>query len=168
MTLVAALDTMAFAWALRDTTASVAQHDRQVQQQALDLFRWLDGEGAQIVIPAISAAELLTPLDQEAQQRMLQLLSRRCRAAVFDLRTAGIAASLYRQTADIKPQYAEATTPTRFFRADTLIVASAKAAGATHFFSHDKACRSIAARAGMIALGLEDDPNYPLLHKDDE
>lgn len=163
MNLVAALDTMAWIWALKPTGQAKNEAERVNCERAASLFTWLENQQAQIIIPAICAAELLTPLEEPEQNKMLALIAGRCRPAMFDLSSAALAAHLQRLAlADREKQ--PANKPARhILRADTLIVASAKTAGATHFFTEDRRCKSIAVNAGLVVMGLDDDPNMPLL-----
>jgi len=172
MSLVVALDTMAWIWALKPADQAANATERDYCERAAGLFAWLDDKQADIVVPAVCVAELLTPLGEREQNRLLATLSARCRPAVFDLRTAAMAATLFRQAAaqrkpaakssKSKGKSAPKATPRHVLRADTLIVASARAAGATHFITEDAGCRKVAELAGLIALGLDDDPGFAL------
>ena len=161
-----AVDTMTVIWALRDAGPSVAKRDRSKQTQAIELIDWLENNETEIIVPAVVIAEVLTPLDAQQERRFLQINASRFRPAPFDLHAASVAARLYRENQDLKTHYRAAEGPTRFFRADSLIVASAKVAGATDFYSDDNLCRQFAMRAGMQGLRLDADPDRPLFNQD--
>jgi hypothetical protein len=88
---------------------------------------------------------------------LIATLSERLVCPSFDLHAAAIAADLWAQhqklPADL--QY----TKRHVLKADVMIVASAKAIGATDFYTHDKRCRALAGIM-MTAHDLPtDDPD---------
>lgn len=163
MSLVAALDTMAWIWAFKPPEHAKNNTERINCDRAARLFIWLEERKAQIIIPTVCVAELLTPLDEAEQHQMLALISRRLRPAVFDLPPSALAARLHRQAMEDRQKQKGDKPARHVLRADTLIVASARTAGATHFFTEDQDCRKIAERAGLKAMGLDDDPMMPLM-----
>ena len=71
--------------------------------------------------------------------------------AVFDLRAAALAAMLFQQSESLPK---EAGVARACIKADILIVASAKVAGATQFYSHEPRVRKLAVLAGMEGKNL--------------
>jgi hypothetical protein len=70
---------------------------------------------------------------------------------VFDLPTAAYAANLFQQVHQV-PKTADVTRAC--VKADVMIVATAKIAGAREFYSHEPRVRHYAELAGMIAKDL--------------
>ena len=70
-------------------------------------------------------------------------LSERFNCPIFDLQAASIAADLWVRHKNLPPD--QRYQSRQLLRANAMIVASAKAAGATCFYSHDKNCRTLAA-----------------------
>ena len=153
--MIVGIDTMTAVWGLRHGGPAVAERDLEKREKARALIERLDRDGADIVLPAVAVAELLVPLTGEEESAFLVEVTRRCVPATFDLRAATLAAQLYRNHA-IRDEYRQGEGPTRMFRADTLIVASARGAGATRFYTDDGRCRKLATLAGMEGLGLAD------------
>ncbi|GMU24726.1 MAG: hypothetical protein AMXMBFR13_47980 [Phycisphaerae bacterium] len=143
--MICGLDTMALIWGLRD----VGNTEPEMEKRALILLKQLDADEADVVISSITVAELLTPLDPKTQTGFLAELHKQFRIAPFDLSAAALAADLYRTSmATHDPRTRQGR---KVVRADTLIVASLKMAGARSFYSHDRNCRNMVQRAGMVA-----------------
>jgi len=117
-----------------------------------------------IVLPTIAISEVLVPVPPAQRSALIAELSERFLCPSFDLRAADIAADLWAKHKSLPKdsQYKNR----HVLRADAMIVAAAKSAGATIFYSHDKVCRTLAA---LIMDGRDlpkDDPNDMFL-KDD-
>ena len=140
---------MTLVWGLRDKGRS---QEPEKEERAQLLLRQLDDEEADVLIAAVTVAELLTPLKDREQATFLAELNRQFRVAPFDLSATALAADLYRLSKESEDPHSRPAR--RVLRADTLIVASLKMAGATTFYSHDRSCRKMAERAGMAAHDL--------------
>jgi hypothetical protein len=104
-------------------------------------------EDSTIVLATISVAELLVPVPVHQKGPLTLKLNAHFHVYPFDLKAATIASDLWAayktQSNGNKVKYADRNV----LKADMMIVASAKAAGATDFYSHDKECRKL---AGLI------------------
>jgi len=106
------------------------------------LFERLEREQAQIIVPSIVVSEYLTKINPNLHQAVLAEMSSRFLISSFDVRCASIAASLYTRGSEGRVRGQANTRNT--LKADCLIVASAKAANATAFYTADAGCRNIA------------------------
>lgn len=134
-----ALDTMILIWGIR-RGGKASQKGRE--HRAGILLRTLEEQKAQVVVPTISIAELLVPVPREDHGKFINELQKRFICPPFDVQAASIAADLWRQNSTLTEidQLSRKT-----LKADVQIIATAKAAGATKFFSHDRKCRKLTA-----------------------
>jgi hypothetical protein len=124
-----------------------------LQERAKLLIYKAADQGDIIVIPAMAISELLVPVPLGQHGAIIQVLEKNFQCPPLDLPAASIAADLWARFRSVsKSQPAIATR--NVLRSDAFIVASARAANATHFFSHDKQCRTLAELAGMKASDL--------------
>ncbi len=145
-----AIDTMTLIWGIRKDGP-----DEQ-QKRAKFLFQKLEEEKAQVIVPAIVVAEYLVPVRQDERDRVAALLGESFRVVPFDIRCTVLAAQIFGQ---FKKGKASKTVGGRdLLKADAMIVASAKAAGASVFYTDDKRCRKMAGSV-MEARGLPDIPS---------
>ncbi|HUT14257.1 MAG TPA: hypothetical protein VMY42_27475 [Thermoguttaceae bacterium] len=95
-----------------------------------------------IVLPTIAVSEVLVPVPAAQRGLLLTELSGRFLCPSFDLQAAALAADLWSTHKKLPNdlQYKNR----HVLRADAMIVAAAKSAGATKFYSHDKRCRALA------------------------
>jgi len=96
-----------------------------------------------IVLPTVAVSEILVPVPKGQRGILAAKLSERFLCPSFDLSAAAIAASLWSQYKKLPSDLKYKKRPV--LRADAMIVAAAKAAGATKFFSNDKRCRALAS-----------------------
>jgi hypothetical protein len=150
-----ALDTMVLIWGgLRrsvPSNPSAAAHAAEMEYRSRVLLRDLEEKGETIIIPAVSVAELLVPLDPSEHGNFMAILTQRFFCPPFDLRAASLAAQLWQYHRGLPPKEQMQRS---VLKADVLIISVAKAAGASAFYSHDEKCRKLAVRAGMKALDL--------------
>jgi predicted nucleic acid-binding protein len=124
---------------------------RDMERRARVLLNQLDEDKASVIIPSVAVAELLVPIDEADHATFLSELQRRFICPPFDLRAASIAAQLWRSHRQLpKSDQVKRTT----LKADVLIVATARAAGAARFYSHDKKTRRLAALVGIEGFDL--------------
>ena len=125
------------------------------------LFDMHLGKGkAPIILPSIAVSEILVPVPEAQRGVLTAKLSSLFVCPAFDLAAAAIAASLWSEYKKLpeSSQYKRR----HVLRSDAMIVASAKAAGATEFYTHDRKCRTL-ANLVMIARDLPtNDPEHPL------
>jgi predicted nucleic acid-binding protein len=109
------------------------------------LLAQLARKKATLLLPAVALSELLIPVPEAEKGTLIAELTKRFLCQPFDIKSAAIAASLWTQHKQKKLPPDEQYKERHVLRADCMIVASAYAAGATDFFSHDNHCRSLAA-----------------------
>ena len=109
-----------------------------------------------ILLPTVAISELLIPIPSTQRGALIATVQKLFVCPAFDLPAASIAAELWSQHKKL-PQDQQYDRR-QVLRSDSMIIASAKAAGATDFYSHDKKCRALAAMV-MKAHDLPtDDP----------
>lgn len=153
--MIVAIDTMVLIWALPHVTKKVkrqtVQDTSDLQRRAGILLHELSEENVTIVVPTITASEWLTGIDTNHHGTFLAELEKQFLLAPFDLPSAACAARLFQLSHAIPKE----TKPTRVcLKADVLIVATAKMAGATAFFSNDAHVRDLAKLVGMASHDL--------------
>jgi predicted nucleic acid-binding protein len=97
---------------------------------------------ATVFLPTVAIAELLVPVPESQKGVLIAQLGERFVIPPFDLRAAAIASDLeakYRNLSQA-PRYEQRNV----LKADAMIIASAKAAGAVEFFTSDQRCRTMA------------------------
>lgn len=95
-----------------------------------------------VVLPVVAIAELMVPIAAHKRGALLTDLSKRFVCQPLDLRASVIAADIWanRHRGGRAPAYGRDV-----LKADAMIIASAKAAGSTKFYTHDKKCRNLAS-----------------------
>lgn len=157
MKITVALDTPVLVWALPWPSKTKATQDEVVmRQRARLLLRDLVKVDAKIIVPSIVASEYLIGVPADKRGQVLSEISSRFFCASFDILASEWAAKLWHQARALPKE--EQPQQRQVIRADTMIVASAKVAGAKHFYSHDAFCRKVAEYAGMAARDL---PTHP-------
>jgi hypothetical protein len=96
-----------------------------------------------ILLPTIAISELLVPVPTAQKGALIALLQRKFVCPPFDITAASIAADLISQHQKLPQE--QKYDKRNVLRADAMIVASVRAAGATDFFSHDGNCRALAS-----------------------
>lgn len=96
-----------------------------------------------VILPAVAVSEILVPVPSTNRGILTAKLASMFVCPSFDLPASAIAAELWAKHKKLKPSQHRQR---QVLRADAMIVASAKAAGATLFYSHDKKCRQLASQ----------------------
>lgn len=149
---IIAIDTQALVWGVRH------EGPDEMQQQARWLFEYIEQADALVVLPTVVLSEFLTGVKQQDRPRVAQAISERFTVAAFDSKAAYLAAELYQSSENSKPKGVPGGRSV--LRADSMIVATAKAFGAEIFISHDTACRKMAKKIGLIDMDLPNiEPN---------
>jgi hypothetical protein len=99
----------------------------------------------------VTVAELLCAVEPQDHGNFVAALTNRFFCPTLDLRASALAAELWRYHRGLP---SEQQIQRSVLKADVLIIATAKVAGATTFYSHDEKCRKLASRAGMRARDL--------------
>lgn len=113
-----------------------------------------------IVLPTIAISEVLAPVPTNQRGALLSELAQLYLCSPFDLRAADIAAGIL---SEYKKSPGGSQYKRHVLRADAMIVATAKSAGAKDFYSHDKKCRAL---ADLVMTGRDlptRDPNNMFL-----
>jgi predicted nucleic acid-binding protein len=132
------LDTNALIWAIKDECTPGQEDMKRRAQLAL---RLIERDGMGVIIPTVALAELVTPMQDRVAGEFIAAAEERFVIAPLDTRAASIAAKLWRA----HKKFREADRLKRtVLKADALIIASAYCAGASLFYSHDRACRKLA------------------------
>jgi predicted nucleic acid-binding protein len=150
-----ALDTNILIWGgLRPPNADgapLSSHAAEMTYRSQALLIDLEKKGEKIIVPVVSVAELLVPIDLNQRGAFLAVLTTRFFCPPFDMHAASLAAELWRFHRSLP---ASEHLDRKLLKADVLIVATAKVAGASAFYSHDAKCRKLAIHAGMKAFDL--------------
>ncbi len=146
---------MTLIWGLKRARRRKPQEDPaatlDLQRRSRILLQTLDQQKAKIFVPTVAVAELLTGIRSEDHGRFIAELQKRFFCPPLDLRASALAAQIwqkYRSLPSRDPLQRDV------LKADVLIIAIAKAAGATVFYSHDKNCQKLAVLATMTARDL--------------
>lgn len=97
-------------------------------------------------------SEILVPVPIARRGALIAELTARFVCPAFDLPAAAIAADLWARHKSLPP--ALHYDSRQLLRSDVLILASAKAAGATDFYTNDHKCRALCSLAGMTTARL--------------
>ncbi len=141
------LDNNILIWGIRGISTP-GQEGMISRTQAL--FEDLDASDAHIMVPAVVVSEFLTGLPKAQHQSLLEVLNRRFELPPFDVRTAAVAAGLWRDAAERNPQFREELkeafpgTQKVKIKADIMILATALVRKADILYTHDGPLRTIA------------------------
>lgn len=142
--MIAGIDSMTliYAGAVPAKSKKKSQDFIELSIRANILLHGLVRKKATIILPTIAVSEVLVPVPSTKVGTLVATLSERFLCAPFDLQAATIAASLWSQHNQLAKNLRYGDR--QVLKADTMIVSTAKAAGATDFYSHDKQCRALA------------------------
>lgn len=143
-TKIVAVDTHCVTWGMRPPKADDSDHTKEMRGRARILFQILDDEKARIVLPCIAIAELLVPVSKADRSRFLKVLNEKFICASFDVPATELAAELWEHHRSFPKDAQYQDRP--LLKSDLLVIASAKAHGASVLYTHDRRCRSIAAQ----------------------
>lgn len=136
----ACLDNNILIWGVRGVATSGQE---EMIQRAQTFFEDLDTSDADILVPSVVVAEFLAGVPKQQHLGLLDVLNRRFQVVPFDVRTAAVAAELWRDAAErnphLKDQIREAFPGTERakIKADLMILATALARGADVLYTHD-------------------------------
>jgi predicted nucleic acid-binding protein len=156
-----ALDTMVLIWGLAKL-GSRRGNPRQpdlvdLQTRSLILIDMLEEAKETVIVPTVTVGELLLGVKPDRHDDFLAEIQARFFCPPFDLRAAAMAAKLWQTHRELpKSEQLER----KLLRADVMIVATAKVAGAARFYSHEPKMRRLAEHAGLEAFQL------PVRHPD--
>jgi len=145
---VVAIDTQTLIYALKKPKNEA---ERELCRRSKLLFDAFADSGTQVIIPTVVIAEYLVGLDPARYGSFIAELQNRHICAPFDIRAACVAAELWRKHRRL-PKRQQITRST--LKADVLVIATAKVAGADAIYSNDKKVRSLAEKTGLEGRGL--------------
>lgn len=149
--MIVVLDTQILIWGGIRESENLNGVERELLQRTAWLLDYLEDIRAKIIIPTIVAAELSVPLPAPKRDDFMARLSERFILKPFDVHAASVAADLF---ASVMADHTSAPATRRVLSADVKIVATAKSARVTKFYSHDRGCLRIAHLAGLDAYDL--------------
>ena len=145
-----AIDAMVLIWGLQKPhhkgKKATNQDVADMRRRAKLLLRTLAEAKETVVVPAIVVSEVLLGIRPAEHGEFIAALQEHFFMPPFDVRAASLAAQLWLETRELPKEQQPARTT---LKADVLIVATAKVAGAEVFYSHDGNFRKLAGRAGM-------------------
>jgi predicted nucleic acid-binding protein len=148
---VVSIDSQVLGWYVQDPSKNSDGRIRRARWLIDDLAR----EKVQILLPSLALSEFLHPVDEIDRRAIWATVAEVLHIAPHDAHAAEIGAKLA-VLALARPRSEPGDR--QVAKADAQIVASAKAAGATVFYSDDQSCRALAEAAGMEARVLPDIP----------
>lgn len=144
---VVCLDLHILIWGIRSISAT---GQKEMINRAQSLLTELDDSNAHILVPAVVVTEFLAGVPKETHTKLLEVLNRRFQLPPFDVRTAAIAADLWRIGAEKDPSLRDVIRETfpavtnAKIKADTMILATALMRKADILYTHDGPLRTIA------------------------
>jgi predicted nucleic acid-binding protein len=137
MSLVA-IDTNILVWGIR------RQGPHEKQERAQWLFQELEESQAQVIVPTVALAEYLRPFNTAEQRtEIIAQFEERFLIMPFDTRCTSLAAWLFNKGQELRQSGVEGGR--NQLNADSMIVATAAAAGAERLYSEDEGMRNLAA-----------------------
>lgn len=145
-----AADTMTLIWGIKSPGAKPGNPRQQdlaeMQCRAHILLDILERQKATIIIPSVSVAELLVGVAPAQHANFLAEIQKRFRCPSFDLPASQLAAWLWLEHRKLP---AADQLQRTVLKSDVMIIATAKVAGASDFYSDEAKCRKLAKLAGM-------------------
>jgi len=149
--IVVAIDSNIIVWGVRDVNKrKLSKKDREKSERCQWLFWDLKERKATIVLPSIAVSEVLRGVEPSRQQKFSDKLQTYFLLSPFDHKASQIAGQLWHERLRSMTAHPD---PSAKIKADMLIVASAKSAGASAFYSDDQGALKIASLV-MDARGL--------------
>lgn len=141
------LDNHILIWGLR--RVSTPGQESMISRTAA-LLEDLDASDADVLVPAVVVAEFLAGVAKPQHAALLEVLNRRFQLPPFDVRTAAIAAELWRNAAERNPHLREIIRETfpgaekAKIKADMMILATALVRKADVLYTHDGLLQKVA------------------------
>ena len=134
-----ALDTNILVWGSREGSDPKT---KDLERRARILFELLERDKARVIVPSIVLAEFLVGVAPEEHTKVMEQFRQTFYCPPFDVAASVIAADLWRKHATYDPKDKQQR---KILKADVLIIATAKVAGAQCFYTHDDKCRKLAS-----------------------
>ena len=139
--MIIGIDTHVLIWGHRDWPPRVGATERDVEMQkrARILIRQLSDQQNMILVSNVTVAELLCRVEKSMHGNYISMLEKRFFLKTLDLRAVSLAADLWMRYRALPGQPSTGAALVRdTLRSDCPIVATAKAGGASRFYSNDK------------------------------
>jgi hypothetical protein len=150
---IVGIDTQTLIWGMPYPSKPRPTQDvAEMRRRAGLLFRSLQEQEATVIIPTVVVSEFLAGIAPEKRGDVLSNLSSRFHCVSFDVLASDLAATLWDKTRPLPRT--DLPQQRQVLKADILIVATAKIAGATWFYSHEAPCRKLAELAEMEGKNL--------------
>ena len=141
---IVAIDSMILVWGVR-------REGKPGQiKRAGWLFHTLDEDHAQIIVPSVSLAEYLVPVNPSSHNDVIAPLAKRFILAPFDAHCAALAARLFVEGKEDRDM--DCKNARNLLKSDSLIIATAVVHGAKTFYSDDAKCRNLAKRVNRLIV----------------
>lgn len=149
------LDTMILIWGLQrphHKAKRTKQNVAEMQRRSRILLNELSASKEIIIAPTVAISELLCGVERKDHGPLVAEIQKQFFCPPFDLQACAMAADLWQfhETWPKDQQFQDRP----LLRADVMIVATARTAGAYKFYSHDPKLRKLVAHAGMMASDL--------------
>ncbi len=142
--MISGIDTMVLIYAGVVPIKDGMEIDPDLVHRSKALLHMLTRKNSTIILPSIAIAELLVPVPTTKHGIFLSTLQQFFLCVPFDVKAASIAADLFAEHS--KMERSEKYTKRQILKADVLIIATAKSAGATDFYTHEPFCRRLASK----------------------
>jgi hypothetical protein len=134
------------------------QNVAEMRRRARILLQLFNEQEIELCVPSVVVSELLAGVEPSKHANLLAEFEQKFFCPPFDLKACALAARLWQFERGLQGTSAglpkTERSERRLLKSDILIVASAKIAGASLFYSHEKKCRRLAQEAGMRAFDL--------------
>lgn len=150
MTQVVGIDSnvLVYAGVVPKKPGAISANVRDLSKRAKLLLHQLEKDT--IILPCVAMSELLVPVPMNQRGLLIAELTERFVCPVFDAQSAALAAALWAKGKKLPENLCY--DDRHVLRADAMIIAAAKIAGARKFYSSDKRCRSL---ADLIMTGCD-------------
>ena len=158
-TKTACVDTQILFWSL---VQKAPPNDPDAIKKALNLFRWLDEQGFNLIVPSLVVGELLVPVPPEQHGTIIKQVQENWIVVDFDIKVAAEFARLRHkylsETARRQLQQMMSGVPHRTIVADMMILATALANKADYLITDDIGMSKLAGSNNLDVLGTASAP----------
>ncbi len=134
-------DTQIVIWAVKKE-ATPGQEDMILKAEIL--LNMCNENKSEIIIPSIVIAELLSGLPPDRHSFFIKVIEKNFSIPPFDLHAAAVYAKIWRNSKELRKEEKERGAKREEMKADSMIVAIAKARGAICIYSEDPRLRKFA------------------------
>jgi predicted nucleic acid-binding protein len=158
--MICCIDAHTFIWGLKQ---KCDEGDEHLMNRAIYLFKWIDDNKHQVMIPTVVLGEVLSAEPLEKYPVILDLIKKSFIIADFDQRASMKYAQLFtNKIEDLKKIAKEIDVDRQKMKIDHLIVACAVSGGAKCIFSHDKGLKAF----GQKYIDIKELPDIPPKQQD--